>query len=130
MRFAGALDCLSTAERSSQAPRHLHILGLFPDSHLADDRSEQLLRQRLSQNRNLAAQVARATDEDWSRIRTYCTTLPGSDRRLGRRLAQRLREVSSGSGGSLEGLDFTEAQTESRWSASSVDGCSGMTKSR
>jgi hypothetical protein len=111
VRFAGVLDRLPATERSSQAPRHLHILGLFPDAHLADDRSEQRLRQRLSRNRELATEVSRATDDDWSRIRVYCAALSGSDRRAGRRLGQRLREVSVGTGGTLEGIDFTEAQT-------------------
>lgn len=109
VRFALALNALLPTERSANAPRHLHMLGLFPDSFLADEKSDQRLLRRLLQNRDLVGQVRRATDEDWSRIRSYCKSLSGVAKTTATRLVARLRKVADGS--TLEGLDFTEMQT-------------------
>jgi hypothetical protein len=109
VRFAFTLDEVSPSERSAQAPRHLHILGLFPDSHLADEKSDQRLLRRLTQNRDLVAQVRRASDEDWGRVRSYCKSLSGAAKTAANRMLGRLRKVAEGI--SLEGLDFGEAQT-------------------
>jgi hypothetical protein len=109
VRFAFTLDELLPTERSAQAPRHLHILGLFPDSHLADEKSDQRLLRRLTQNRDLVAQVRRASDEDWGRVRSYCKSLSGAAKTAANRVLGRLRKVAEGN--SLEGLDFVEAVT-------------------
>ena len=107
VRFALTLDGLPPADRSSHAPKHLHILGLFSDSLLADERSEQRLVRRLTQNRELVEQVRRASDEDWVRVRHYQRSLAGQAKASATRLTRRLRELASG--GPLEGIDFPEA---------------------
>ena len=109
VHFALALDELLPTARSAEAPRHLHILGLLPDSFLADEKSEQRLLRRLMQNRDLVGQVRRASDEDWSRVRSYCRSLAGTAKTTAGRLLARLRKVADG--GQLDGLDFTEVQT-------------------
>ena len=108
VRFAAALDDLPAADRSAQAPGHLHLLGLFPDARLADERSENRLLRRLGQNRTLVQQVRRATEEDWARVRTYHQTLSGPAKVAAGRLARRLRDAAKG--GPLEGLDLDTAQ--------------------
>ena len=109
VRFAHALEGLVSTERSAYAPRHLYMLGLFPDSYLADEKSEQRLVRRLTQNRELVREVARGTDEDWARIRAYCKALSGAARSAANRSLRRLREIAAGA--TLEGLDFADAQT-------------------
>jgi hypothetical protein len=109
VRFAAALDDLPAADRSAQAPGHLHLLGLFPDARLADERSENRLLRRLVQNRTLVQQVRRATEEDWARVRAYHQALSGPAKVAAGRLARRLRDAAKG--GALEGLDLDAAQT-------------------
>ncbi|WP_437537392.1 helicase HerA-like domain-containing protein [Sorangium sp. So ce726] len=104
VQFALALESLSPAERSAQAPRHLHVLGLFPDSMLADERSEQRILRRLAQNRELVSDIKRATSEDWSRVRAYCKSLSGSAKTSAGKLVPRVRKITQGE--PLEGLDF------------------------
>lgn len=99
---------LPDGDRSAQAPRHLHVLGLFPDGHLADETSDRRLLRRLLQNRALVEQVRRATEEDWARIRAYHRILSGPEKTAAGRLQRRLRDAAKG--GSLEGIDFADAQ--------------------
>jgi hypothetical protein len=108
VQFALALESLSPAERSAKAPRHLHVLGLFPDSMLADERSEHRILRRLTQNRELVSQIKRATAEDWSRIRAYCKSLSGAAKTAAGKLAPSVRKIAEG--GPLEGLDFESVQ--------------------
>lgn len=116
--FSQTLASILPTERSTLAPRHLYVLGLFPDQHLADERSEQRILRRLQQNRELVNAVRRATAEDWNRIRSYSKTLNGSSKTAANRLYRQLRELSTG--GSLEGMDFSEAQA--LWKAKTVLG--------
>jgi hypothetical protein len=109
VRFAAALDSLPMSDRSAQAPDHLHLLGLFPDARLADERSENRLLRRLVQNRALVQQVRRATEEDWARVRVYQQALSGPAKTAAGRMARRLRDVAKG--GALEGLDLEAVQT-------------------
>jgi hypothetical protein len=109
VRFSAALDDLPAADRSAQAPGHLHLLGLFPDARLADERSENRLLRRLVQNRTLVQQVRRATEEDWARVRAYQQALTGPAKVAAGRLARRLRDAAKG--GPLESLDLDAAQT-------------------
>lgn len=108
VRFAAALGGLPAADRSAQAPGHLHLLGLFPDARLADERSENRLLRRLAQNRTLVQQVRRATEEDWGRVRAYHQALSGPAKAAAGRLARRLRDAAKG--GALDGLDLDAAQ--------------------
>ena len=48
--YAVALQMLSPLERSVGAPKNLHALGLFPDSHLADEATEGRIIRRLKTN--------------------------------------------------------------------------------
>lgn len=109
VRFALALDALPATERSARAPRHLYLLGLFPDAYLADERSDQRILRRLQQNKELVGQIRRATDEDWVRVRGYVKGLNGVAKTAANKLLRRLRDIPQGS--SLEGIDFTEALT-------------------
>lgn len=109
IQFALALESLSPTERSAKAPRHLHVLGLLPDSMLADERSEHRILRRLTQNRELVSQIKRATSEDWSRIRAYCKSLSGSAKTTANKLVPRVRQIAEG--GPLEGLDFESVQS-------------------
>ena len=118
VRFAAVLDALPAAARSAQAPRHLYVLGLFPDGHLADEKSDQRLFRRLLQNRVLVQQVRRAMEEDWGRIRAYHRTLSGPEKTAAGRLQRRLRDAAKG--GSLEGIDFPDAQTLWRAKAAAI----------
>lgn len=106
--FALTLEALSPAERSAQAPRHLYVLNLFPDSLLADERSEQRIIRRLTQNRELVSQIRRATSEDWSRVRAYSKSLSSGAKSAANRLAALVRKVANG--GPLEELDFESVQ--------------------
>lgn len=107
VRFALALDALPATERSASAPRHLYLLGLFPDEHLADEKSDQRILRRLQQNKELVGQIRRATDEDWVRVRAYVKGLSGPTKTGANKLLRRIREIPGG--GTLEGIDFTEA---------------------
>jgi hypothetical protein len=106
--FALTLEKSLGSIRSTLAPNKLHLLGLFPDAHLADEKTEQRLLRRLQQNRELVSQLRRATDEDWNRIRTYCRTLNGPDKTNANKLLRRLRDFGAAND-TLEGIDFTDA---------------------
>jgi hypothetical protein len=89
VKFAHALESIFSTERSTVAPRFLYVLGLFPDEHLADERSDQRLLRRLQQNRELVNQVRRATTDDWNRVRSYCKSLTGPTKTAANSLANR-----------------------------------------
>ncbi|MFO1038943.1 MAG: helicase HerA-like domain-containing protein [Geminicoccaceae bacterium] len=118
VRFAIVLGELPISDRSAQAPGHLHLLGLFPDARLADERSENRLLRRLMQNRGLVQEVRRATEEDWARVRAYQQTLTSTARTIAGRMARRLRDTAKG--GHLEGLDLDTVQTLWRGKVSTV----------
>ncbi len=99
------LEALPATERSAQAPRHLHLLGLFPDSHLADETTEGRILRRLQINRELVQAVMRAAPEDWNRIRGFIRSLTGKVKTEANRLLKGLKKVPDGE--NLEGLDFT-----------------------
>ena len=107
VRFAGELASALSMERSVLAPRRLHFLGLLPDARLADEKSEKGLLRRLQLNREFVDQLRRATNEDWSRIRTHCRKLEGSEKAEANRLLRALREASTD--GQLGTLDLDPA---------------------
>ncbi|MDB5968823.1 MAG: hypothetical protein JWQ90_1273, partial [Hydrocarboniphaga sp.] len=53
IEFSVALAALPASERSTRASQHLYLLKLFPDEHLADEKSDSRLLRRLQQNREL-----------------------------------------------------------------------------
>ena len=121
--FAQALEGLDPSERSAHAPHLLHLLGLFPDEHLADEKSDAKILRRLNDNRDLVTNFRRASEEDWSRIRAYCKALSGSAKTAANRLARVLKERLGAS--YLEGIDFAEALALWRAKVSSRPGKGG-----
>lgn len=102
--YAEGLEAIGAGERSAAAPRHLHLLGLLPDTHLADETSEARILRRLGQNKDLVEEIRRAGSEDWNRVRGYIRTLAGKEKSEANKLLKILRQVPDG--GPLEGLDF------------------------
>ena len=94
VRFALELEGHGKARASSEAPASLALLGLFADSHLVDDSSEQELQKRLRLNRNLVDEIRRATSEDWARARTYARSLNGREKTAATQLISRLRVLA------------------------------------
>ena len=64
VRFADELAAILPTERSVMAPSRLHLLGLLPDSRLADEKGEKGVLRKLQVNREFADQFRRATNED------------------------------------------------------------------
>ena len=116
--FSHRLEGLPISQRSLIAPRSLHLLGLFPDSHLADESSEKALFRRLESNRNLVNSVRRATEDDWARVRQYCRSLNGLDKTSANRGQRELKGISAGI--ILDHLDLLDAQRLWRGKVSSL----------
>ncbi len=119
--YAARLEDLDEGERSARAFEYLFLLQLFPDEHLADGSSDQRLVRRLQQNRELVDAVLRASEEDWSRVRSYVKYLSGSEKTSASRLLRRLRAVNDRSG-QLDDLDFWAVQTLWRAKLPSANG--------
>lgn len=107
VEFAVALSALSPTDRSTRASGYLHLLKLFPDQFLADERSDQRLLRRLQQNRELVSAIKRANSDDWSRIRAYVKTLSGADRTAANQLAKKLRDNPESNG--FTDIEFEDA---------------------
>lgn len=105
--YAEGLEAISATDRSANAPRHLYLLGLFPDSHLADETSEPRIQRRLAQNRDLVQDIKRADTEEWNRVRAFVRTLTGKEKTEANKLLRRLKQIPDGS--TTEGLDFNLA---------------------
>lgn len=107
VRFADELEGILPTERSVLAPRRLHLLGLIPDSRLADEKADQRVLRRLLSNREFVDQLRRATSEDWARLRDYCRRIEGAERTTANRLLRAMRQAAEN--GDLSQLDLEEA---------------------
>ena len=116
--FADVLAGILPIERSTFAPRRLHVLGLLPDARLADERTEQRVLRRLMVNREFADQLKRATNEDWTRLRDLGRKLDGQERASAFGLARMLRQAAKD--GDYSGLDLDEAMVLWRAKANSA----------
>lgn len=94
VRFADDLAGILPTDRSVMAPRRLHLLGLLPDSRLADEKGEKSVLRKLLVNREFADQIRRATNEDWTRLRDYIRKLQGPERLSANRLLRDLRQAT------------------------------------
>ena len=121
--FAEGLEAQSATERSAQAPRHLHLLGLFPDDHLADETSEGRIIRRLQQHRDLVLTVKRGSAEDWNRIRSFIRSLSGKEKTEANRLLRALKTVPDGA--SLQDLMLTQVLALWKGKSASTKGTGG-----
>ncbi len=105
VRFADELASILPTERSVLAPSRLHLLGLLPDSRLADEKSDQRVLRRLRSNREFVDQLRRSTNEDWSRLRDHSRKLEGPDRVAANQTLRRLRQAAKDADYSTLDLD-------------------------
>ncbi|ACC69439.1 helicase HerA-like domain-containing protein [Paraburkholderia phymatum] len=108
--FAAALQRLTPLERSVKAPRNLHALGLFPDTHLAEESSEGRIIRRLKANAELLNMVSNATPEDLDRMATYCRQLAAKEKVKFNAIRKRLRAIGERSSADLTDLEFSDVQ--------------------
>ncbi|MBL8421172.1 MAG: DUF853 family protein [Dechloromonas sp.] len=109
-RFAATLAEMPTQERSMRAPSKLGALGLFPDSHLADEGTEARIVKRLRANAEMLAMVRNATPEDWDRMSSFCRQSTGQAKTKFNALRKRLKAIDYKSVSGLEELDLTDVQ--------------------
>jgi hypothetical protein len=109
--FAAALERLNPLQRSVSAPQTLHALGLFPDTHLADESSEGRIIRRLKSNADLLNMVSNATPEDLDRMATYCRQLPSKEKAKFNAIRKRLRAIGERSSRDLTELEFSDVQS-------------------
>ncbi len=128
VRFANALSMLPAAARSAAAPVTLHLLGLFPDAHLADDKTEGRILKRLFLNQDVAAEVRRADNEQWARVRARCRTLQGPQKGHANMVLRQLKAVALE--GSFEGLDLKAVLDIWRAKGGTSNGLGGGTAGR
>lgn len=105
VRFAEELSGILPTERSVLAPSRLHLLGLIPDSRLADEKSDQRVLRRLRSNREFVDQLRRSTNEDWSRLRDHSRKLDGAERAATNQTLRRLRQAAKDADYSVLDLD-------------------------
>lgn len=110
LRFAMTLGDLPTAERSINAPNRLSTLGLFPDSHLADEGTEARILKRLKANADMLGMVRNAAPEDWDRMSTFCRQLTGKTKSKFNSLRHKLKNIDYKSLSGLDCLDFGDVQ--------------------
>lgn len=110
VRFALVLSNLPSAERSIAAPTKLAALGLFPDSHLADEGTEARIIKRLKSNAEMLGMVRNAAPEDWDRMATFCRQLTGNPKTKFGPLRKKLRLIDYKSFSGLDDLDFGDVQ--------------------
>jgi hypothetical protein len=106
VRFSDELAGILPTERSVMAPSRLHLLGLLPDSRLADEKGEKGVLRKLQVNREFADQIRRATNEDWTRLRDYIRKLQGPERVSANRVFRELRQA-------VANADFSSLDLES-----------------
>lgn len=110
VRFAVTLDDLPAAERSIAAPTKLAALGLFPDSHLADEGTEARIIKRLKSNAEMLGMVRNAAPEDWDRMSAFCRQLNGKLKSKFSPLRRKLRLIDYKSFAGLDDLDLGDVQ--------------------
>ena len=110
VRFATMLGDLPTAERSINAPNRLSALGLFPDSHLADEGTEARILKRLKANADMLGMVRNAAPEDWDRMSTFCRQITGKTKSKFNSLRHKLKNIDYKSLSGLDDLDFGDVQ--------------------
>lgn len=111
VRFSVVLEDLPATERSITAPHKLSALGLFPDSHLADEGTEARVIKRLKLNAEMLGMVRNATPEDWDRMSAFCRQLNGKPKAKFNPLRRKLRSIDYRSFTGMEDLDLVDVQT-------------------
>ncbi len=111
VRFSVVLEDLPATERSITAPQKLSALGLFPDSHLADEGTEARVIKRLKLNAEMLGMVRNATPEDWDRMSAFCRQLNGKPKAKFNPLRRKLRSIDYRSFAGMEDLDLVDVQT-------------------
>ncbi len=111
VKFSVVLEDLPATERSITAPQKLSALGLFPDSHLADEGTEARIIKRLKMNAEMLGMVRNATPEDWDRMSAFCRQLTGKPKAKFNPLRRKLRSIDYRSFTGMEDLDLVDVQT-------------------
>ncbi|MGP8441617.1 ATP-binding protein [Burkholderia vietnamiensis] len=109
--FAASLQQIPTLQRSVQAPAFLYALGLFPDTHLADESTEARVIRRLKTNADSLNMVINATPEDWERMKTFCRHLPTKEKVRFNAIRKRLQAVSQRTSKDLQDIELADVQT-------------------
>ncbi len=109
--FAQTLDQFDASERSVKASASLYALGLFPDTHLAEESTESRIIKRLKQNAIVLAQVYNAAPEDLDRMANFCRSLTGPDKVKFNSIRKRIRRVNQRSTDDLAGIELADVQT-------------------
>ncbi len=109
--FAVALRRLGALERSVNAPKHLYELGLFPDSHLADEATEGRIVRRLKINSDTLNMVSNATPEDWDRMATFCRQLSAKEKARFNGIRRRLKAINQRSTEDLLEVELADVLT-------------------
>ncbi|MBN8751339.1 MAG: ATP-binding protein [Variovorax sp.] len=109
--YADVLKGFSPLERSVKAPAALHALGLFPDSHLADESSEGRLVRRLKSNAETLATVSNGAPDDWDRTAVFCRALPKGDKGKFNAIRKRLRSINDRTADALVGIELADVMT-------------------
>ena len=111
VRFAITLGELPAGERSIAAPTKLAALGLFPDSHLADEGTEARVIKRLKANAEMLGMVRNAAPEDWDRMAVFSRQFSGAAKSSYSRLRKKLKSIDYKSSSGLEEMDLSDVQT-------------------
>lgn len=109
--YADVLKGFSSLDRSVRAPAALHALGLFPDSHLADESTEGRVVRRLKSNAETLATVSNGAPDDWDRIAIFCRALPKSEKAKFNAIRKRLRSINDRGANTLIGMELADVMT-------------------
>ncbi|MGE2214222.1 ATP-binding protein [Pseudomonas aeruginosa] len=110
IRFAITVGDLPSSERSIAAPTKLSALGLFPDSHLADELTEARIIKRLRVNFEMLGMLRNAAPEDWDRISAFCRQLTGKEKTKFNSIRRKLKAIDYKSLVGLDELDLSDVQ--------------------
>lgn len=111
--FSVQLQSFSSLERSVRAPKALHAIGLFPDSHLADEQTEGRIVKRLKTNSETLNMVSNATPEDWDRMASFCRQLSAKEKTRFNAVRKRVKDINQRSSGdlNLDGVELADVLT-------------------
>ncbi|MBJ2160262.1 ATP-binding protein [Variovorax sp. IB41] len=109
--YADVLKGFNPLDRSVRAPAALHALGLFPDSHLADESTEGRVVRRLKSNAETLATVSNGAPDDWDRIAIFCRALPKAEKAKFNAIRKRLRSINDRSADTLTGVELSDVMT-------------------
>lgn len=106
--YAAVLQKLSPVERSVRAPISIYALGLFPDSHLADEATEGRILRRLKVNAETLNMVSNATPEDWDRMAAFCRQQPAKEKSHFNMIRKRLKGINQRSTEDLKDVELAD----------------------